>query len=126
MSDAVLLVIVSGIITLATIYLKARIDAKSLIAAALAKTEAAKVTAQLDKVEVKIDGRLTELLETTKLLAQAQGLAQGKAEGREKQKTDTQEFRDGAAAGLKIEAAKVDITTPQVVLGEKKKGDKPK
>lgn len=88
MSDAVLLVIVSGIITLATIYLKARIDAKALVAAALAKEEAAKVTTQLDKVEVKIDGRLTELLNTTRELAKARGLKEGKEEGRQAERAN--------------------------------------
>lgn len=119
MSDAVLLSIIGGVITLATIYLKSRIDAKALIAQAIAKEAADKVTSQLDKVEVKIDGRLSELLETTRRLAEAQGLAQGKREGRESQKTEAKELKEGGS-GLKIEAAKVDITTPQVNLGEKK------
>lgn len=91
MSDTVLLAIVGGIITLATIYLKARIDAKALLAAAVAKEEAAKVQTQLDKVEVKIDGRLTELLETTRLLAESQGLRQGKEEGKNQEKSDQAE-----------------------------------
>lgn len=122
MSDAVLLAIVGGIITLATIYLKSRIDAKAILAAAIAKEEAAKVQGQLDKVEVKIDGRLTELLETTRQLAEAQGLARGKVEGREKQKADTKEFKEGE---VKIDALKVDISTQNVNVG-KKKEDKPK
>lgn len=117
MSDSVLLAIVGGIITLATIYLKSRIDAKALLAQAIAKEAADKVQIQLDKVEVKIDGRLTELLETTRKLAQAQGLAQGKAEGRDDQKSDIKELK---SEGLNIAATKVDITTPQVNLGEKK------
>lgn len=121
MSDSVLLAIVGGIITLATIYLKSRIDAKAILAAAIAKAEAEKIQKQLDKVEVKIDGRLSELLETTRRLAEAQGLEKGKEQGRESQKADTKELKEGAAsAGVKIEAAKVDITTPQVNLGEKK------
>lgn len=126
MSDAVLLVIVSGIITLATIYLKARIDAKALIAAALAKEEAQKVTAQLDKVEVKIDGRLTELLETTKLLAEAQGLRRGKEEGRIAERANPTTAKSGEQPGLKVDAVKVDITAQSVHLGEKKPDDKTK
>lgn len=120
MSDAVILSIVAGIITLATIYLKARIDAKALLAAAIAKEAAEKVQTQLDKVEIKIDGRLTELLETTKQLAEAQGLAQGKREGRESQKNEAKETK-AKEGEIKIETAKVDITTQKVTLGEKKK-----
>lgn len=125
MSDAIILTIVTGIITLATIYLKSRIDAKALLAAAIAKEEAAKVTTQLDKVEVKIDGRLTELLETTKQLAEAQGLRKGKEEGRIAERANpTVPKPEGE---IKIETAKVDITTQKVNLGEKKpKPDDPK
>lgn len=120
MSDAIILTIVTGIITLATIYLKSRIDAKALLAAAIAKEEAAKVQTKLETVEVKIDGRLSELLETTRQLAEAQGLAQGKIEGRESQKADVKETK-AKEGEIKIETAKVDITTQKVTLGEKKK-----
>lgn len=125
MSDAVVLSICAGMFGLATMYLKARIEAKAKLAEAVAKVEAEKLHRQLDAVELKIDGRLTELLETTRLLAQAQGKAEGKIEGRANQKADIKELQDQAnSSGLKIDASTIDITAQQVHLGEKKPGDK--
>jgi hypothetical protein len=60
-------------------------------AAAVAASEAAKLAAEQSKVEIvatkdgvfelgkRVDGRLSELLETAKALARAQGLAEGRA-----------------------------------------------
>lgn len=105
MTDAALIAIVTAITTivtaLGTIWLKGMIDVK------------------LKGIEVKIDGRLTELLETTRLLAAAEGMEKGKEQGRESQKADAKELKEGNS-GVKIDAKSVDITTPQVNLGEKK------
>lgn len=109
LSDGVILAIVGGIVTivttLGTIWLKGRIDSK------------------LKSIETKIDGRLTELLESTQKLANAEGLAQGKEEGRESQKADVKETK-AKEGEIKIETTKVDISTQQVNVGKKPKPDK--
>lgn len=85
MSDAVILAIVGGIIGLSTMYLKSRIDAKALLAAAIAEEKALKLENKVDVVKEKVEivekklddnhkqqnGNLTKLLETTTQLATA-------------------------------------------------------
>lgn len=78
MSDAVQLAIVAGIIAIATLVIKAVIEAQAKKAEVSAALEAAKVSQKLQEVEVKIDGRLTELLRITKAEAEERGQRLGK------------------------------------------------
>lgn len=82
MSDAVQLAIVAGIVAIATLIIKGLIEAHAKKAEAVAALEAAKVNAKLAEVEIKIDGRLTQLLEISKKEAEERGHRLGKEEGR--------------------------------------------
>lgn len=78
MSDTVQLAIVTGIVTVATIIIKGIIDA-----------HAKRTAEKLEAVEVKIDGRLTQLLEMTKEAYLAKGKVEEKAEQKERQIIET-------------------------------------
>lgn len=87
LSDTVLLAIIAGLVTIATLIINGRIEAKAKKAEALAAAEALKVTHKLEQVEIKIDGRLTQLLEISKKEAEERGHRMGK-EQEKKEETD--------------------------------------
>lgn len=91
MSDTVQLAIIAGIVTVATLIIKGIIDAHANKAKAVAAIEAAKVTQKLGEVEIKIDGRLTQLLEISKKEAEERGHRLGKEEGKKDEVVKTQE-----------------------------------
>lgn len=114
MSDAVQLVIVTGIVGIATMIIKGFIDANAKKVEVVAAAEAAKVAQKLAEVEIKIDGRLTQLLEITKKAALAEGKIEGKAEEKEKHITaeaTVVQHPLGADADLKITGGEIKITT---------------
>lgn len=104
MSDAVQLAIVTGIVAVATVIIKGIIDA-----------HARKQTAKLEAVEVKIDGRLTQLLEMTQKAYKAEGKEEGKAEEKEKHITVEAQIAPqvipGGATHLKIVEGEIKVTT---------------
>lgn len=81
-SDAVQLAIVAGIVTVATLIIKGFIEAHAKKAETVAALEAAKVSAKLNEVEIKIDGRLTQLLEISKKEAEERGHRLGKEQAK--------------------------------------------
>lgn len=87
LSDTVWLAIIAGIVTIATLIINGRINAKAKKAADLAALEAAKVTQKLEQVEIKIDGRLTQLLEISKKEAEERGHREGKEQAKSEQET---------------------------------------
>lgn len=103
MSDTVQLAIVTGIVTVATIIIKGIIDA-----------HAKRTAARLEAVEVKIDGRLTQLLELTQRAYKAEGKIEGKAEEKEKHKIEVVETHTLPVAGttnLKIVEGEIKVKT---------------
>lgn len=91
LSDTVLLAIVGGIVGLATIIINGRIDAKAKKAEAVAAAEAAKVSEKLQEVAIKVDGRLTQLLESLQregVLKESKAHQEGIDEGK-KQEQET-------------------------------------
>lgn len=82
LSDTVLLAIIAGLVTIATLIINGRIEAKAKQAEAIAALEAAKVNAKLAEVEIKIDGRLTQLLEISKKEAEERGHRLGKEQAK--------------------------------------------
>lgn len=82
MSDTVQLAIVAGIVAIATLIIKGFIDSKAKQAETIAAMEAAKVSAKLAEVEIKIDGRLTQLLEISKKEAEERGHRLGKEQAK--------------------------------------------
>lgn len=82
LSDTVQLAIVAGIVAIATLIIKGFIDSKAKKAETIAATEAAKVSQKLAEVEIKIDGRLTELLEISKKEAEERGHRLGKEQAK--------------------------------------------
>lgn len=103
MSDTVQLAIVAGIVAIATLVIKGFIDSKAKLAETIAAAEAAKVSAKLAEVEIKIDGRLTQLLEISKKEAEERGHRLGKAEGKE-------ESAPSDDSKLKITRGEIKIT----------------
>lgn len=110
LSDTVWLAIVAGIVALATLIIKAIIEAQAkkaeaiaaaavAAAAAIAAAEAEKVTKKLEAVEVKIDGRLTQLLESYKREGELKEL-KGHQEGKEEGKKEEQEKAPAPPTGL--------------------------
>lgn len=91
LSDTVWIAIVTGVVALATIIINGRIDAKAKKAETLAEAEAAKVTQKLEQVELKIDGRLTELLRLTKAEAEERGQRMGKEQQKSEEGSKVQE-----------------------------------
>lgn len=86
LSDTVLLAIIAALLAVVTLVLKAVIDAQAKKAERVAASEAAKVSNRLEQVEIKIDGRLTELLEITKREAEERGRRQGNADAKNTKK----------------------------------------
>lgn len=82
MSDTVQLAIVAGIVAIATLIIKGFIDSKAKKAETVAAIEAAKLAHKLEQVELKIDGRLTELLRITKSEAEERGQRLGKEQAK--------------------------------------------
>lgn len=82
LSDTVLLAIIAGLVTIATLIINGRIEAKAKKAETIAAAEAAKISQKLAEVEIKIDGRLTQLLEISKKEAEARGLIIGKEQAK--------------------------------------------
>lgn len=90
MSDAVQLAIVAGIIAIATLVIKAIIEAHAKKAEFVAATEAAKVSEKLQEVAIKVDGRLTQLIESLQregvlkeIKAHQEGIDEGKKQEQE-------------------------------------------
>lgn len=86
LSDTVLLAIIGAFLTISTLITNAIINARAKKAENIAATEAAKVNAKLQDVEIKIDGRLTELLSISKLEAQERGHRMGKDQEKKEEK----------------------------------------
>lgn len=118
LSDTVQLAIVAGIVAIATLVIKGFIDAKAKKAETIAAAEAAKVSQKLAEVEIKIDGRLTQLLEMSKKEAEERGHRLGKEQEQARHAADT-----STAAGLP-DAAKLKITGGEIKITSeaKKKG----
>lgn len=85
-SDTVLLAIVAALLAVATLIIKGIIEAQAKKAEVVAALEAAKVSKKLEEVELKIDGRLTELLRITKAEAEERGQRLGKEEAKKEEK----------------------------------------
>lgn len=119
LSDTVWLAIIAGIVTIATLIINGRINAKAKKAADLAALEAAKVTQKLEQVEIKIDGRLTQLLEISKKEAEERGHREGKEQG----KKEEQETKVTTPTGLHDTGpVKLTITEGEIkVVPETKK-----
>lgn len=102
MSDTVQLAIVTGIVAIATLIIKAIID-----------SHAKKSEARAAAVELKIDGRLTQLLEMTKKAYKAEGKDEGIAEEKEKHITVEAQVAPipGGATHLKIVEGEIKVTT---------------
>lgn len=116
MSDTVQLAVIAGIVTIATLIIKHFIDEHAKKAEAKRVAEAAVLAQKLEAVEVKMDGRLTELLEITKKAFLAEGKEQGKAEEQAKQieivqSTATLPDHPLTASDLKITGGEIKITT---------------
>lgn len=84
---------------------------KAKTAAAL---EAAKVTEKLEKVELKIDGRLTEILELTRKEAEERGQRMGKEQAKEEEKDRKQETPTATVASVQLPGA----TKLKIIEGE--------
>lgn len=82
LSDTVLLAIVAGIVAIATLIIKGIIESHAKKAETKAALEAARVTHKLEAVELKIDGRLTQLLEISKKEAEERGHRLGKEQAK--------------------------------------------
>lgn len=91
LSDTVLLALIAGVVAIATLIINARIEAKAKKAEAIAALEAAKVSQKLAEVEIKIDGRLTQLLEISKKEAEERGQRLGKEQAKSEEIIKTQE-----------------------------------
>lgn len=89
MSDTVQLALIAGIVAIATLIIKGFIDAKAKKAETIAAAEAAKVSQKLAEVEIKIDGRLTQLLEISKKEAEERGQRIGKEQAKNEGKNKT-------------------------------------
>lgn len=124
LSDTVLLAIIAGIVGLATIYLNSRIEARAekaktiaAAAVAIAAAEAEKVTKKLEAVEVKIDGRLTQLIESLKResdLKEASALITGKEQGKKEEQekaptTPTTPIHDAGPLKLNITDGQINV-----------------
>lgn len=116
LSDTVLLAIIGGLVGIATLIINGRIDAKAKRAEAIAAAEALKVSQKLEAVEVKIDGRLTEILELTRKEAEERGQRMGKEQAKEEEKVKAQE------TPLPITSADLNIAGGVIkIAGETKK-----
>lgn len=80
LSDTVWLALITGLVTIATLIIKGVVESHAKKSERIAAAEALKVSQKLEHVELKIDGRLTELLEITKKEAQERGHREGKQE----------------------------------------------
>lgn len=89
-SDTVLLAIVAALLAIATLIIKGVIEAQAKKAEAVAAAEAAKVSQKLAEVEIKIDGRLTQLLEIATKEAEERGHRLGKDQEKQEEKDRTQ------------------------------------
>lgn len=86
LSDTVLLAIIAAFLAIATLIINGAIQARAKKAETLAAIEAAKVSQKLADVEIKIDGRLTELLEISKKEAEERGHRLGKDQEKKEEK----------------------------------------
>lgn len=116
MSDTVQLAIVAGFVTIATLIIKHFIDEHAKRAETKRAIAATALAQKLDAVEIKMDGRLTELLEMTKKAYLAKGKDEGKAEEQAKQieivqSTAPLPAHPLTAADLKITGGEIKITT---------------
>lgn len=126
LSDTVLLAIVAGIVAIATLIIKGIIEshakkAETIAAAAvatataIAAAESTKVTQKLHEVEIKIDGRLTQLLESYKRegeLKELKGHKEGKEEAKKEENIKAQEPQATmpGATKLKIIEGEIKVT----------------
>lgn len=86
LSDTVWLAVIAALVTVATLIIKGIIAHHAEKAKTAAALEATKVTEKLEKVELKIDGRLTEILELTRKEAEERGHRMGKQEEKQEEK----------------------------------------
>lgn len=91
LSDTVWLAVITALVTVATLIIKGIIEAQARKAERVAASEAAKVTERIAEVEIKIDGRLTELLRISKLEAEERGHRMGKEQEKQEEKDRKQE-----------------------------------
>lgn len=139
LSDTVILSIVAGIVGMATIIIKGIIESHAkkaeVIAAAavsaaatVAKAESEKITQKLETVEIKIDGRLSQLIESYKRegeLKEIKGHKEGKEEAKKEEIDRKQETPPATpavqlpgATKLKILEGEIRVTPSEA----KKKG----
>lgn len=117
LSDTVLLAIIAGIVGLATLIINGRIEAKAKLAADIAALEALKISQKLGDVELKIDGRLTELLRISKLEAEERGHRLGKEQAKSEENVKVQESTSVQLPGatkLKIIEGEIKVTPSEV------------
>lgn len=126
LSDTVWLAVIAALVTVATLIIKGIIAHHAEKAKAEAALEAAKVTEKLEKVELKIDGRLTEILELTRKEAEERGHRLGKEQEKQEATERKQETPPVATTGLPDAGpVKLTITEGQIkVLPETTKKKK--
>lgn len=117
LSDTVLLAIIAGLVTIATLIINGRIEAKAKKAEATAAIEAAKLAAKLNEVEIKIDGRLTELLRITKSEAEERGQRLGKEQAKSEEVVKESAPVIPGPTKLKIHEGEIRVTPTE---GKKK------
>lgn len=111
-SDTVLLAIVAALLAVATLIIKGIIEAQAKKAEVVAALEAAKVSKKLEEVELKIDGRLTELLRITKAEAEERGQRLGKDQEQARQaetSTHSQPLTSTDPMKLKITEGEIKV-----------------
>lgn len=110
-SDTVLLAIVAALLAIATLIIKGIIEAQAKKAA----LEAARVTQKLAEVEIKMDGRLTQLLEIATKEAEERGHRLGKEMEKKEEKDRAQE---ASAPTTPVELPGTDPMKLKITEGE--------
>lgn len=114
LSDTVLLAIVAGIVAIATLVIKGIIEHHAEKAKALAALEVAKITEAQKELGVKVDGRLTQLIESLEregVLKELKAHQEGKEEGKkeEQEKAPTTSIHDTGPVKLTITEGEIKV-----------------
>lgn len=115
LSDTVLLAIVAGIVAIATLVIKGIIEHHAEKAKTVAALEAAKITETQKELGIKIDGRLSQLIESLEregVLKVEKALKEGKEQGikEEQEKAPPPGLPNTGPVKLKIVEGEIKVT----------------
>lgn len=114
LSDTVWLALITGLVGIATLIIKSVVESQAKKAERVAASEALKVSQKLEAVEIKIDGRLTEILELTRKEAEERGHRLGKEQERKEETDRKQETTPATVTTVQLPGA----TKLKIIEGE--------